>query len=74
MRRWIGGVVLLAASSLLLGSAGCGDDDDGGYHCREQCGPKRPYCAPDGSCVECVYNNDCGPGQFCDKDYECKGN
>lgn len=73
MRQLIGGLALFATISLLLASAGCGDDDDG-YQCREQCSAKRPYCGPDGSCVECVYNTDCGSGEFCNKDYECKGN
>lgn len=72
MRHWIGGFALLMAAASMLSSAGCGDDDDGGPPCREQCGPKKPFCGPNGSCVECYEDFDCGGGQHCSKDYECK--
>lgn len=64
--------LILCSSVLLVPAGGCGDDDDGPA-CREQCGPKKPYCGPNGECVECEFHSDCAPGQTCGKDYECHG-
>jgi len=72
MRKWIGGMALLAGLGLLAGSSGCGDDHHGPDPCGGQCTPSRPFCSPDGHCVECVYNSDCPPGYVCNKNYECK--
>jgi Cys-rich repeat protein len=72
MAKRFGGLVLFAGLVLLSGSSGCGDDHHNPDPCRGQCSPGKPYCAPDGKCVECVYNSDCPPGDFCNKNYECK--
>ena len=74
MRRFLGTAGLLLSSFVLfVPSGGCGDDDNHGPVCREQCGPSKPYCGPDGECVECVSHADCEPGKTCGKDYKCHG-
>jgi len=70
MPRLIRSCALFLAASFLVASAGCGDDDDG-PRCEEVCGDKKPFCGPNGKCVECVYNSDCSPNAVCGENFEC---
>lgn len=73
MLRLLGSFCLLMSSLLLFAPAsGCGGDNPPpGPYCPQACGGKRPFCAPNGSCVECLGNPDCGPGHYCGNDYKC---
>lgn len=37
------------------------------------CGVASPFCI-NGDCEECIQNTDCGAGQICDNDLECRSN
>ncbi len=74
MRRLLGSIGLLLGFSLLIApAAGCGSDNPPGPYCPQACGGQKPYCGPNGTCVQCLGNPDCGPGQYCGNDFKCHG-